>query len=363
MDADLNGLLAAPQYSLPEDRKAPLMAAGLASLREHHLERCRPYARMLDAMGASVTRIDAERSAIADQPYLPTSVFKRLRLTSVPDDDIFKVMTSSGTTGQVPSRIYLDVDTAKLQTRALSSIVTHFLGRERRPMLIVDHPAVLRDRSSFSARTAGIVGMMTFGRDHHFLLDDDFGVDRAALTRWLADHAGQDLLVFGFTFMVWQDLVRRFEGTGLDLSRALLVHAGGWKRLLDAAVTRDAFRAALRETHGITEVHDFYGMVEQVGSVFFECPQGAFHAPNFADVIVRDPRTWEPAAPGEPGVLEVVSLLPRSYPGHALLTEDQGVLLGVDDCPCGRLGRYFRVLGRIPKAEIRGCSDTLERDR
>ena len=40
---------------------------------------------------------------------------------SVADDDVFKVMTSSGTTGQAVSRITLDVATAKLQTRASTS--------------------------------------------------------------------------------------------------------------------------------------------------------------------------------------------------------------------------------------------------
>ena len=49
-----------------------------------------------------------------------------------------------------------------------------------------------------------------------------------------------------------------------------------------------------------------------------------------------------------------------SYPGHSLLTEDMGAILGVDDCPCGRKGKYFRIDGRIPQAEIRGCSDTHE---
>ena len=63
-------------------------------------------------------------------PYLPVSLFKWIELKSVPDEDVFKVMTSSGTTGQVPSRIYLDVETARAQTRALSSIVTHYTGPE-----------------------------------------------------------------------------------------------------------------------------------------------------------------------------------------------------------------------------------------
>ena len=41
-----------------------------------------------------------------------------------------------------------------------------------------------------------------------------------------------------------------------------------------------------------------------------------------------------------------------------MLTEDEGVIEGIDDCPCGRKGKYFRVLGRLKNAEIRGCSDT-----
>ena len=60
----------------------------------------------------------------------------------------------------------------------------------------------------------------------------------------------------------------------------------------------------------------------------------------------------------EKGLIEVVSSIPKSYPGHVLLTEDEGILLGEDDCPCGRKGKYFNVLGRIKNAEIRGCSDT-----
>ena len=143
----------------------------------------------------------------------------------------------------------------------------------------------------------------------------------------------------------------------IDLSRALLVHSGGWKKLADRSVTNEAFKQALKQRLGLSRVHNFYGMIEQVGSVFFECEDGFFHPPNFADVMVRDPATWNAAATGQPGVIEVLSLLPRSYPGHAVLTEDLGVVHGVDDCPCGRMGRRFAVSGRIPKAEIRGCSD------
>ena len=75
-------------------------------------------------------------------------------------------------------------------------------------------------------------------------------------------------------------------------------------------------------------------------------------------MIIRRPEDFSIAGIGEKGLIEVVSVLPESYPGHILLTEDEGVLEGEDDCPCGRKGKYFKVLGRIKNAEIRGCSDT-----
>jgi hypothetical protein len=202
---------------------------------------------------------------------------------------------------------------------------------------------------------------MTFGRDHLFVLDQRMRVRRAELEDWLARYAGDDILVFGFTFMVWNDLVLPLRNAGIDLSRATLIHSGGWKKLIDQSVSKTEFKASLAAAFGLERVHDFYGMVEQVGSVYFECSAGFFHAPNFADVIVRDQQTWLPVDPCQTGVLEVVSLLPQSYPGHALLTEDLGVIHGVDDCPCGRLGTRFGSEGRVPKAEIRGCSDTQVR--
>ena len=356
MDPGLIGLMEAEQYSLRAPEKEARLLDGLNRLTAHHRQHCVEYARILGAAYPG----GSEAPGIADVPYLPVSLFKWLQLKSVDDADVFKVMTSSGTTATTPSRIYLDVDTARAQTLALASIVTHYIGKKRLPMLIVDHPGVIADRKEFSARGAGILGMMSYGRDHLYALDADMRLDRAALDAWLTAHAGEDLLIFGFTFMVWEYFQVALRESGIDLSRATLVHSGGWKKLADRAVSRTEFRAGLRDAFGLTRVHDFYGMVEQVGSVFFECPAGYFHPPNFADVFVRDPETWKPAPVGEAGVAEVVSLLPMSYPGHALLTEDLVVVDGIDDCDCGRMGKRFRVIGRVPKAEIRGCSDTHE---
>jgi hypothetical protein len=123
-------------------------------------------------------------------------------------------------------------------------------------------------------------------------------------------------------------------------------------------VDATAFNLAAQQVLGVQRVLNFYGMVEQVGSVFFENELGYLHTPVFADVIVRDPFTLQPLPAGSRGLLQAISILPQSYPGHSLLTEDLGEWVGMDDAGAGMPGRYFRVHGRAPRSEIRGCSDT-----
>ena len=89
-----------------------------------------------------------------------------------------------------------------------------------------------------------------------------------------------------------------------------------------------------------------------------ECEYGNLHAPVFSDIITRRPHDFTVADVGEQGIIQTLSVLQTSYPGHSLLTEDEGILLGEDDCKCGRLGKYFKILGRVKNAELRGCSDT-----
>ena len=183
------------------------------------------------------------------------------------------------------------------------------------------------------------------------------------LREFLETYKGQKILLFGFTFMIWQhfykELVRlREEGVTFDLSNGIMIHGGGWKKLISEAVSHDEFHKRMEDVCGLKDIHDYYGMVEQTGCIYMECECGHLHASNFSDVIVRRAKDFSEAEIGETGVIQVVSTIPESYPGHSLLTEDEGVILGKDDCPCGRKGKYFAIHGRLKNAEIRGCSDT-----
>jgi phenylacetate-coenzyme A ligase PaaK-like adenylate-forming protein len=180
------------------------------------------------------------------------------------------------------------------------------------------------------------------------------------LLAFLEKYKSEQILIFGFTFIVYEYLYKQAIKTGLklDLSNTVLIHGGGWKKLISEAVTSEVFKENLKNVFGINHIHDYYGMVEQTGTIYMECSSGNFHAPIFSDVIIRRAHDFSIADVGETGIIQLLSILPKSYPGHSLLTEDEGVLLGEDDCVCGRLGKYFKVLGRLKNAEIRGCSDT-----
>ena len=341
-------------YSFSAQEKKRFLLAALKEKTDFHRERCPPYRHMIDSIFGSQKPV----RDYGDIPYLPVQIFKKMDLKSIRDDEIFKTLLSSGTSSNETSRIYLDRNTAALQTRALAHIMTYFLGAQRLPMLIVDSPSVIKNRHQFSARGAGILGMMTFGRDHFYALRDDMSLDESGLKSWLAKYPQGPLFIFGFTFMIWKYLVQSPLQT--RFSNAVLIHGGGWKKLVDESVTNELFRQTLKEKLGIERVHNFYGMVEQVGSIFVECSAGFLHSPSFSEIIIRDFDSLEPAPLGQRGLVQVLSLLPESYPGHSLLTEDEGTIFHEDDCPCGLKGRSFLIHGRIARAIARGCSDTFQ---
>jgi len=345
-------LLDLRQFSLSQTEKRAALVPMLNDLTRHHRAHCPPYAKLLTVIYPDYR----EAATLSEVPFLPVGLFKTHRLSSVSAADEFKTLTSSGTSGQQVSQIVLDRETARRQTVALTRIMTHILGPDRLPMMLIESGSLIKDRRRFNARAAGVLGMANFGRQHFYALDDDMKLDEAGLRAFLERFGSQPFLIFGFTFMVWQYLFQQIAGRKFDFSNGILVHSGGWKKLQDMAVSNAEFRMQLAQC-GLRKIYNFYGMVEQVGSVYLEGEDGYLYPPNFADVIIRNPMTFTEQPVGVPGVIQVLSVLPLSYPGHSILTEDMGVVHGIDDSTCGRSGKYFSVTGRVPKAELRGCSD------
>lgn len=339
---------------LAQKEKEQLLLPLLNYLHQSHQIHCKAYGNIMQGD----SRFHDFKS-LQNLPYLAVRLFKHLDLKSIADSEIFKVLQSSGTTSQTPARIYLDKETSSRQSKTLVKILQQSIGKQRLPMLIIDSPNIVKN-PKFSARAAGIQGLTFFGRDHTYALDENMQPNWPVLQNFAEKYADKPVLMFGFTFMVWQSFVQSLRQLNktLNFAQGILIHSGGWKKLEAEKVDNQTFKRVIKQQLGVGKVHNFYGMAEQVGSIFVECSEGHLHAPVMADVIVRDPQTLEVAKSGQSGLIQVLSVLPTSYPGHSLLTEDMGRILGIDDCPCGQKGKYFVIEGRLPKTEVRGCSDT-----
>lgn len=349
-------LIDTPVYSLNKKEKSAIFDDVFSQLTRHHYDNCYSYKKMMDGLGYD----PSARNSYTVIPFLPVRLFKMHDLLSIPRKEVVKTLTSSGTSGQAVSKIYLDKETSLNQSKVLTKIVSTFIGSQRTPMIIIDSPSVLKNRNMFSARGAGVLGFSIFGSKRIYALDEGMTLDVDSIVEFIQQNEGKRLFLFGFTFMVYQHFIKEMKGLGikLDLSNAVLIHGGGWKKLINEAVSPSKFRELLFDYCELKNVHDYYGMVEQTGSIYMECEYGHLHASVFSDILIRRPIDFSIADIGEKGIIQVLSILPKSYPGHSLLTEDEGILLGEDDCKCGRLGKYFEIVGRLKNAEIRGCSDT-----
>ena len=309
------------------------------------------YRHFVESLFSSV-----EAESLEDVPYLPVTAFKGRRLKSVRNNEIYKVMYSSGTGVGGKSEIVLDRETARLQTDSLVREFGKFFGRSRLHLLVLEQPP---SSETFSASNAALSGFSMFSKSVSYALDRNGKLDLRAIEDFILKSKSSRCFLFGFTFEVWRT-VNQMRSLGVDflIEDSFLLHGGGWKKLIAEAVSSAHFAEVIKSTLGVREVHNYYGMVEQTGTIYLGCSAGFLHAPDSGDFLIRDPLTLDVVKSGEPGVIQVFSTLQRSYPGHSLVTEDLGhEVPGL--CPCGNLGRRLVVLGRLDRAEVRGCSDAV----
>ena len=341
-------------YQQSEGERSKRLSTVLNKMFQHHLS-CREYKRIIDVLHGGVSKFDS----IENAPFIPVRLFKKIKLTSIPDSQVVKTMTSSGTTGQELSKIYLDRATAQAQTRALTQIMRSIIGNTRVPMLVIDSRATVNDRLQFSARGAAIRGFSLYGKDVTYALDDDMQIDYEKVENFFDKYKEKNVLIFGFTFVIWEFFLKALEKTGkfIPFHNATVLHGGGWKKLASLNISQNTFALELKKSLGTVKVTNYYGMIEQTGSIFIECSNGYMHTSAYSDVIIRNPIDFSEVPDGNEGLIQLLSIIPMSYPGHSILSEDVGVIVNRDFCSCGRRGKHFLVRGRIKDAELRGCSD------
>ena len=111
------------------------------------------------------------------------------------------------------------------------------------------------------------------------------------------------------------------------MKNGFLLHGGGWKKMEEKKISNTLFKKKLLEKFKIQDVLNYYGLIEQTGSIYVECKNcNSFITSIYSDVLIRD-NNFNLVKDGSKGLIQLFSLLPTSYPGHNILTEDIGAVI------------------------------------
>lgn len=308
------------------------------------------------------------KGSIEEIPPVQVSVFKELgnRLNSVPAENIKLTLQSSATSG-IPSSIPVDGITSKRQARTMIKVVGDFIGNERKPFLVMDVDPATGFREILGARYAAVSGYLNFASEAGYFLkvneNKQYYFDIEGIEEFINKLKGKSSVVFGFTYILYSEVLQPLKEQNRRFvlpEGSKIIHIGGWKKLESEKVSKEEFNKLASEIFGVkqADVIDIYGFTEQMGLNYPDCACGCKHTSLYSEVIVRDVISKKPLEAGQEGLLEFVTPVPHSYPGNVVLTDDIGMIVE-GDCEYQRGGRRFKVIGRLKKAEIRGCGDIL----
>lgn len=361
---NLTELIKGPIYEYENDTRRKLLLEALREVSGHHYENCAAYRKFCDKRGGNPSQV----ASLEDLPYFPTSIFKDTLLLSIPEEEVFREIQSSATTSGRPSRIGVDKANNVRMTLSLQRMLLERIGNRRFRTMVLDDESAIGRGGVVSARASMARSLLFTASEIDTCLNSDAGLlslDQAKLEKFLESAGnGEGVMLFGFTFILYAHVVLPMLKAGLkfDMPEAKILHIGGWKKLESQKVTPEKLIDDCSACFGVKpeNVIDIYGFSEQSGLLYPTCEHGFRHVPAWGEVICRDPLQLEPLPVGKEGLLQFLTPIQTSYPGHSILTEDVGYIAGHDDCKCGRKGTYFKVVGRSSTAtEVRGCGDIM----
>ena len=188
--------------------------------------------------------------SVDELPPVAVSVFKELgfNLNSVPREELTLALQSSATSG-IPSTVVIDKITAKRQGKALVKVVSEFIGKERKPFLIMDIDPRSASRKLLGARFAAVTGYLKFAsKVGYFLKADENGLsyfDVEGIQAFIKElPSGQPVVVFGFTYILYQHVLKSILESDVRLhlpEGSKIIHIGGWKKLESEKISKELF--------------------------------------------------------------------------------------------------------------------------
>ncbi len=324
-------------------------------------QHCPEYKTILDAEGFSPDRLRSAED-LAELPVLPTALFKRRRLLSMPRRRLPVVVTSSGTSGHASQIGFSFGD-----LWAGLKMVLRVCRKRRLLSLRPCHYVVFgyqpnRKNRTGASKTAFGVTLFTPALSRTYALrwkDGKYVLDLKAVQAAIVKHAKSrfPLRFMGFPAYAWF-LMKQMDAQDLHVrlpKGSKLMLGGGWKQFYTEEVDKPVFYSLAKKVFGLDEsdIIEFYGAVEHP-ILYCDCEQHHFHIPIYSRVLIRDAETLQPLPHGMPGLVNLISPMVRGTPLLSVMPDDLGVLH--DNCPCGLNSPYLEILGRVGLQDVKTCA-------
>lgn len=349
----------------PYDTKASdgLFLSAVRESCEFHYARCPEYRRALDGRGFSPDML-REYGDIARLPFLPTALFKRHEIFSLPKSRIAVKATSSGTKGRF-SNIGFDLGglwcglkmTVKLASLRglLSPIPVNYIVFGYKP-----------HRKNRTAVTKTAFGATLFApalrRAYALKFDGEkYSPDLESVIAAIRKYAGSRFPTRFMGFPSYTYFVMKLmEERGISVSlppRSIIMLGGGWKQFYLEQVDKGEFYRLAKKTLNVEEqnIVEFFGAVEHP-ILYCDCKNHHFHVPAYSRVIIRDVHTLKPLPNGKTGLVNLVTPMVKATPILSVMTDDLGVLHEGSECGCGISSPYLEIIGRVGLKDIRTCA-------
>ena len=320
-----------------------------------HQKNCKDYSSILKKLSFQLNK----KTKSIDIPPIPVSIFKDNKLYSCREKKIVKKLLSSGTTGNKQSQIFLDATNSKVQTKVLVQIMEYFFGKKRMPMLIIDKKFEYKDRTNLLASQAAVNGFSILAKKTYFAFHSNGQINLKEIKKFMEEFAEEKKIVFGFTNKIFEFFLEKHNlPKNIQFKNCTLLHGGGWKKIESKSMDPKKFKSELKKRYNFKKIVNYYGLIEQTGSIFVECNKcDSFKCSIYSDVYVRDENLKIEKQKNKEGLIQLMSLLPSSYPGNNILTEDLGLICSSETCKCNFKGKRFKIIGRSKESEIRGCAN------
>jgi hypothetical protein len=323
-----------------------LLALQVFSYQYHH---CEPYQRYCQQLGKTPDTVKTWQQV----PAVSTEIFREFTLCTLPIAEAKYIFQTSGTSQETKGKHYyhdMTLYDAAIKNSFMSSLG---LAEQPKPIFRVLTPSFADvSTSSLFYMFQQVIEWYGDARSQFYFHQNELDVEK--LTHDLQEDIAEDravvLLGTAFSYVNFCDYLQDHQII-LPLPKgSRLLETGGLKGRT-RTVSRSELYDLFRTLFGLDLSHCFseYGMTELSSQCYSQPNSHIFHFPRWMPTRIIDPETGDEVPVGKTGLVQFFDLANYSAVS-AVVTSDLAI----------RHQNSFELIGRAPKAILRGCSTAFE---